>query len=240
MLDLRIQATPVPDSPQSFEISDFTVGYGGENPARLDVALVLAVEQISESGAAGRLLVLDRYDPLTFLQADGSPIRVTVDQDGVYRIVVAAIRAYDPLGVSSLSAGEAYADIYTGGLYVRGTGLLSEDAPLTGDMLLGTAEVLQEVLAFTSEVVLSNHRTRGDLERLNLRYLALPYHQQESLSRLYNRVELALSGADTLFDQGRVLDAAAVLRGANAMILTNGQTPDLQAPLLSGYGPTNV
>jgi hypothetical protein len=234
MLELKI-TTSTTAAPGKVQVLDVTpdydaqhpTGYGGENPYRADVGLVLA----------GTPILTDPYNPFTFLTAAGEPVTFAAPADGVVRILVAAVLTlYSVEDYDGLEIGQGY--VSTDDMVPRikvANGHMGQDPVLTAAHLLGVADMPVSVFAQTAAYALVDTATTTALGRLNLRYLQQPENQQAPLFDLYRRIRLQRDGAQQLFQDGRYLDACAVLLGAQHILITNGQTPDAYGPLLSGY-----
>lgn len=239
MLNFSFSLTVDPAKPQQAILTD-TTNWAGSVPARSDVALVVGAELLSpwQAQALAPEMGLTGYNPKTFLTAAGTPIVLTRPSDGVLRVIVCVVPVVAAANIAALAPTTGYCTA-AGLALVRGTGDPSTDVPLEPRAVLGEAAASAPplVLAFATQYLLWNQGLLDALAHLNLRYLGLPYAQQQPFMHLYDRAQLISDGVLELVRQLRYLDAAAVLEGGRKLLVTNGQTPDAYAPLLVGYTP---
>lgn len=237
MLDLQISLhAALAGSQAGVTIHDDTTSWGaGGNPARVGSALVVGAQWLSAGSAAGIPLSV-AYDPVAFQSVSGGDVFLPFDRDGLLRVVVAALPICSVSAAQLLATDTAYLD--TNGVpRVRRVGLSADPVLNTFDLLGEGTGAVPLVLSYAAAYYLNDQGLRNALGRLNLRYLRLPYNQQHELVALYERAALYQTGVQQLYDQGRYLDAAAILQAAQYLLSTDGQTPDDFGPVLGGAFP---
>jgi hypothetical protein len=235
MLDFTINLIPLTSDNGTPGVA-ITEGTATWDPGqREQSALVLAAEWLHADATTAPPLA-PFYRPQDFKSPSGGDVTMFFQNDGLLRLVVAAVPVYD--SEQALLAPDNTAYVTPSGLARVRQSAMPTDLRLNPLDLLGNGPgPAPEVLGFVAVYYLNDKGLKDSLAHLNLRYLRLAYQQQGALVALYERAALYQSGVEELYRQGRYLDAAATLRAAQYLLVTNGQTPDDFGPVLGGTFP---